>query len=177
MPDGLQIMRSRPGELLKECVDQVQQVRTSAVFEIVSPTTQEALDNQATSQVNIQMQINSEAEDKIDVDIEAYEYTIFELHKRKQKFNGIELPTRNKGEAPAIASPPKQAAALKPTAPAQPALAIIPKLAKSFIPTTFEVPKQPQEPNFRYAVPIEDRAIGNTLFNCMLDTQITVTAH
>jgi hypothetical protein len=147
------------------------------VFEIVSPTTQEALDDQATSQVNIQTQINSKAEDEIDADIKAYKYTIFELCKKKQKFNGVELPTCSKGRAPAVASPPKQAAAPKPTAPAQPAPAIIPKPAKPFVPTTFEVPKQPQEPNFCYAVLIKDRAIGNTFFNCMLDTQITVTAH
>jgi hypothetical protein len=147
-----------------------------AVFEIVSPAAQEALDDQATSQVNIQMQIDGEAEDKIDTDIEAYKYAIFELCKKKQKFDGVELPTHNKGKAPAVASPPKQAAAPKPTAPAQPAPAIIPKPAKPFVPTTFEAPKQPQEPNFRYAAPIEDRTIGNTLFNCMLDTQITVTA-
>jgi hypothetical protein len=176
MLDGSQIARSRPGELLKECVDRVQQVRTSAVFEIVSPAAQEALDDQATSQVNIQTQINGEAKDEIDADIEAYEYAIFKLRKKKQKFNGVELPTRNKGRAPAVASPPKQAAAPKPTAPAQPAPAIIPKPAKPFVPTTFEAPKQQQEPNFRYAAPIKDRAIGNTLFNCMLDTQITVTA-
>jgi hypothetical protein len=175
MPDGSQIARSGPGELLKECVDQVQQVRTLAVFEIISPAAQEALDDQATSQVNIQTQINSEAEDEIDTDIEAYKYTIFKHCKKKQKFNGVELPTRNKGRAPAVASPPKQAAAPKPTAPAQPALAIIPKPAKPFVPTTFEAPKQQQEPNFRYAAPIKDRAIGNTLFNHMLDTQITVT--
>jgi hypothetical protein len=75
-----------------------------------------------------------------------------------------------------VASLPKQAAAPKPTAPAQPAPAIIPKPAKPFVPTTFEAPKQQQEPNFRYAAPIEDRAIGNTLFNRMLDAQITVTA-
>jgi hypothetical protein len=37
------------------------------------------------------------------------------------------------------------------------------------------VPKQPQEPNFCYAVLIKDRVIGNTLFNRMLDMQITVT--
>jgi hypothetical protein len=146
------------------------------VFEIVSPAAQEALDDQATSQVNIQTQIDGEAEDKIDANIEAYKYAIFELRKKKQKFDGVELPTRNKGKAPAVASPPKQAAAPKPTAPAQPALAIIPKAAKPFVPTTFEAPKQQQEPNFRYAVLIKDRAIGNTLFNCMLDTQITVTA-
>jgi hypothetical protein len=170
MPDDLQIARSRPGELLTECVDRVQQVRTSAVFEVVSPATQEALDNQATSQVNIQTQIDGKAEDKIDADIEVYKYAIFELRKKKQKFDGVELPTCNKGRAPAVASPPKQAAAPKPTAPAQPAPAIIPK------PATFEVPKQPQEPNFCYAVPIEDRAIGNTLFNHMLDMQIMVTA-
>jgi hypothetical protein len=176
MPDGLQITRSRPGKLLKGCIDQVQQVRTLAVFKIISPAAQEALDNQVTSQVNIQTQIDSEAKDEINADIKAYKYTIFELCKKKQKFNGVELPTCSKGRAPAVASPPKQAAALKPTAPAQPAPAIIPKLAKSFVPTTFEAPKQPQEPNFRYAVPIEDRAIGNTLFNRMLDTQITVTA-
>jgi hypothetical protein len=127
MPDGSQIARSRPGELLKECIDQVQQVRTSAVFEIVSPAAQEALDDQATSQVNIQTQIDGEAEDKIDTDIEVYKYTIFELRKKKQKFDGVELPTRNKGRAPAVASPPKQAVAPKPTAPAQPAPAIIPK--------------------------------------------------
>jgi hypothetical protein len=177
MPDGSQIARSRPGELLKECVDRVQQVRTSAVFEIVSPAMQEALDDQATSQVNIQMQIEGKAKDEIDADIEAYKYTIFELCKKKQKFNGVELPTHNKGRAPAVASSPKQAAAPKPTAPPQPVLAIIPKPAKPFVPTTFEVPKQPQEPNFRYTAPIENRAIGNTLFNCMLDTQTTVTAH
>jgi hypothetical protein len=176
MPDGSQIARSRPGELLKECIDRVQQVRTSAVFEIVSPAAQEALDDQATSQVNIQTQIDGEAEDEIDADIEAYKYAIFELRKKKQKFDGVELPTRNKGRAPAVASPPKQAAAPKPTAPAQPVPAIIPKPAKPFVPTTFEAPKQQQEPNFRYAAPIEDRAIGNTLFNRMLDTQITVTA-
>jgi hypothetical protein len=131
---------------------------------------QEALDDQATSQVNIQMQIDSEAEDEIDTDIEAYKYAIFELRKKKQKFDGVELPTRSKGRAPAVALPPK------PTAPAQPAPAIIPKPAKPFVPTTFEVPKQPQEPNFHYAALIEDRAIGNTLFNHMLDMQITVTA-
>jgi hypothetical protein len=148
----------------------------SAVFEIVSPAAQEALDDQATSQVNIQTQINGEAEDEIDANIKAYEYAIFELRKKKQKFNGVEVPTRNKGRAPAVASPPKQAVAPKPTAPAQPAPAIIPKLAKPFVPTTFEGPKQQQEPNFRYTAPIEDRAIGNTLFNRMLDTQITVTA-
>jgi hypothetical protein len=176
MPDGSQIARSRPGELLKECVDRVQQVRTSAVFEIVSPAAQEALDDQATSQVNIQTQIDGEAEDEIDADIEAYKYAIFELRKKKQKFDSVELPTCNKGRAPAVASLPKQAAAPKPTAPAQPAPAIIPKPAKPFVPTTFEAPKQQQEPNFRYAAPIEDRAIGNTLFNRMLDTQITVTA-
>jgi hypothetical protein len=34
MPDGSQIVR---GDLLKDCVDQVQQVRTSAVFKIISP--------------------------------------------------------------------------------------------------------------------------------------------
>jgi hypothetical protein len=177
MPDGSQIARSRPGELLKECVDQVQQVRTSAVLEIVSPATQEALDDQATSQVNIQTQIDGEAKDKIDADIEAYKYTIFELCKKRQKFDGVELPTHNKRRAPAVASPPKQAAAPKLTAPAQPALAIIPKLAKPFVLTTFKVPKQPQGPNFRYTAPIKDRAIGNTLFNCMLDMQITVTTH
>jgi hypothetical protein len=139
------------------------------------PAVQEALDDQVASQVNIQMQINSKAKDKIDADIEAYIYAIFELCKKKQKFDGVELPTRSKGRAPAVALPPKQAAAPKPTAPAQPAPAIIPKAAKPFVPTTFEAPKQPQEPNFCYAVPIEDRAIGNTLFNRMLDTQITVT--
>jgi hypothetical protein len=155
MPDGSQIARSRPGELLKECVDRVQQVRTSAVFEIVSPAAQEALEDQVTSQVNIQTQIDNKAKDKIDANIEAYKYAIFELCKKKQKFNGVELPTCNKGRAPAVASPPKQAAAPKPTAPAQPALAIIPKPAKPFVPTTFEAPKQPQEPNFRYAVPIK----------------------
>jgi hypothetical protein len=48
MLDGSQIARSRPSELLKECVDRVQQVRTSAVFEIVSHAVQEALDDQAT---------------------------------------------------------------------------------------------------------------------------------
>jgi hypothetical protein len=73
--------------------------------------------------------------------------------------------------------PPKQAAAPKPTTPTQPAPAIIPKLAKPFVPTTFKVPKQPQEPNFCYAALIEDRAMGNTLFNHTLDTKITVTAH
>jgi hypothetical protein len=176
MPDGSQIARSRPGELLKECVDQVQQVRTSAVFEMVSPAAQEALDDQETSQVNIQTQINSEAEDEIDADIEAYKYAIFDFRKKKQKFDGVELPTRNKGRAPAVTLPPKQAAAPKPTAPAQPVPAIIPKPAKPFVPTTFEAPKQQQELNFRYAAPIEGRAIGNTLFNRMLDTQITVTA-
>jgi hypothetical protein len=169
MPDGSQIVVSRPSKLLKECVDRVQQVRTSAVFEIVSPAMQEALDDQATSQVNIQMQIDGEAEEEIDANIEAYKYAIFELRKKKQKFDGVELPTRSKGRAPAVALPPK------PTAPTQPALAIIPKLAKPFVPTTFEALKQPQEPNFRYAVLIKDRVITNTLFNCMLDTQIMVT--
>jgi hypothetical protein len=177
MPDGLQIVRSQPSKLLKECIDWAQQVRTSAVFEIVSPAAQVALDDQATSQVNIQTQIDSEAKDEIDTNIEAYKYTIFELRKKKQKFNGVELPTCSKGRAPAVALPPKQAATPKPTAPAQPVPAIIPKPAKPFIPTTFEVPKQPQEPKFCYAALIEDRAISNTLFNCMLDTQITVTAH
>jgi hypothetical protein len=147
------------------------------VFEIVSPAAQEVLDDQATSQVNIQTQINSEAKGEIDADIEAYKYAIFELRKRKQKFDGVELPTRSKGRAPAVASPPKQAAAPKPNAPAQPAPAIIPKLAKPFVLTTFEAPKQPQEPNFHYAALIEDRAISNTLFNHTLDTQITVTTH
>jgi hypothetical protein len=170
MPDRSQIARSRPGKLLKECVDRVQQVRTSVVFEIISPTAQEALDKQATSQVNIQMQIDGKAKDEIDTDIEAYKYTIFELHKKKQKFDGVELPTRSKGRAPAVSLPPK------PTAPAQPVPAIIPKPAKPFVLTTFEAQKQPQEPNFRYAAPIEDRAISNTLFNRMLDTQITITA-
>jgi hypothetical protein len=146
------------------------------VFKIVSPAAQEALDNQVTSQVNIQTQIDSEAKDEINADIEAYEYAIFKLRKKKQKFDGVELPTHSKGKAPAIALPPKQAAAPKPTAPAQPAPAIIPKPAKPFVPTTFEAPKQPQEPNFRYAALIEDRAISNTLFNHMLDMQITVTA-
>jgi hypothetical protein len=177
MPDGWQIARSRPGEQLKECVDRVQQVRTLAVFEIVSPAAQEALDNQATSQVNIQTQIDSEAEDEINANIEAYKYAIFELHKKKQKFDGVELPIGSKGRAPAVASPPKQAATPKPTAPAQPLPVIIPKPAKPFVPTTFEAPKQPQGPKFHYAVPIEDRAISNTLFNRMLDMQITVTAH
>jgi hypothetical protein len=60
---------------------------------------------------------------------------------------------------------------------AQPAPAIITKPAKPFLLTTFKALKQPQEPNFCDTVPIEDRAIGNTLFNHMLDTQITVTAH
>jgi hypothetical protein len=170
MPDGSQIARSRPGELLKECIDQVQQVRTLVVFEIVSPTTQEVLGKQATSQVNIQTQIDGKAKDEIDANIKAYKYTIFELHKKKQKFDGVELPTRSKGRAPAVALP------LKPTAPAQPAPATIPKPAKPVVLTTFEAPKQPQEPNFHYVAPIEDRAIGNTLFNCMVDTQITVTA-
>jgi hypothetical protein len=176
MPDGSQIARSQPCELLKECIDQVQQVRTSVVFKIISPAAQEALDNQVTSQVNIQMQIDSEAEDEIDANIKAYKYTIFKLRKKKQKFDGVELPTCSKGRAPAVALPPKQAAAPKPTAPAQPAPAIIPKPAKPFVLTTFEAPKQPQEPNFRYTAPIKDRAIGNTLFNRMLDTQIMVTA-
>jgi hypothetical protein len=174
MPDGSQITRSQPGKLLKECVDRVQQVRTSVVFEIVSPTVQEALDDQAISQVNIQMQIDSKAKDKIDADIEAYKYTIFELRKKKKKFDVIELPACSKGRAPAVALPPKQAAAPKPTAPTQPAPAIIPKPAKPFVLTTFEALKQQQEPNFRYTAPIEDRAMGNTLFNRMLDTQITV---
>jgi hypothetical protein len=177
MPDASQIARSLPSKLLKECVDRVQQVRTSAVFEIVSPAAQEALDDQATSQVNIQTQIDSEAEDKIDTNIEAYKYAIFELRKKKQKFDGVELPTRSKGRAPAIASPPKQAATSKPTAPTQPVLAIIPKPAKPFVPTTFKALKQPQEPNFHYTALIEDRAIGNALFNHMLDTQTMVTTH
>jgi hypothetical protein len=60
------------------------------VFEIVSPTMQEALDDQATSQVNIQTQIDSKAEDKIDADIGTYKFTIFELRKKKQKFGGVE---------------------------------------------------------------------------------------
>jgi hypothetical protein len=99
MLDGSQIVRSWPSKLLKECVDQVQQVRTSVVFEIISPTMQEVLDDQATSQVNIQTQINSKAKDEIDADIEAYKYAIFELRKKKQKFDGVELPTRSKGRA------------------------------------------------------------------------------
>jgi hypothetical protein len=132
---------------------------------------QEVLDDQATSQINIQTQIDGEAEDEIDADIEAYKYTIFKLCKKKQKFDGVELPTHSKGRAPAVASPPK------PTTPAQPVLAIIPKPAKPFVLTTFEAPKQLQEPNFRYAALIEDKAIGNTLFNHMLDTQIMVTTH
>jgi hypothetical protein len=130
---------------------------------------QEALNDQATLQVNIQMQIDSKAKDKIDTDIEAYEYAIFELHKCKQKFNGIELLTCSKGKAPATAP--------KLTAPTQPAPAIIPKPAKPFVPTTFEALKQPQEPNLCYAAPIKDRAVGTTLFSHMLDTQIMVTAH
>jgi hypothetical protein len=138
---------------------------------------QEALDDQVTSQFNIQTQINSKAKDEINANIKAYEYTIFEVRKKKQKFDGVELPTHSKGRAPAVASSPKQAAAPQPTAPTQRALAIIPKPAKPFVLTTFEAPKQPQEPNFHFAAPIEDRAISNTLFNRMLDTQITVTAH
>jgi hypothetical protein len=177
MPDGSQIARSCPGELLKEYVNQVQQVRTSVVFEIVSPNVQGALNDQATLQVNIQMQINSKAKDKIDMDIKAYKYVIFELCKCKQKFNSVELPTCSKGKAPAVALPPKQAPAPKPTAPTQPAPAIIPKLAKPFVPTTFEAPKQPHELNFLYAAPIKNKVIGNTLFNRMLDTQIMVTTH
>jgi hypothetical protein len=136
---------------------------------------QEALNNQSTLQVNIQTQIDSKAKDKIDVDIKTYKYAIFELQKCKQKLNSIELPTCGKEKAPVVTLPLKQAAAPKPTAPAQPAPAIIPKLAKPFGLTTFEVPKQPQEPNFCYAAPIKDRAVGTTLLDCMLDTQFTVT--
>jgi hypothetical protein len=72
-------MQSRPGEVLKDCIDQAQPIRTSAVFKIVSPAAQEALADQATLQVNIQTQVNSDKQDKINADIEAYEFAIYKL--------------------------------------------------------------------------------------------------
>jgi hypothetical protein len=183
MPDGSQIMQSRPGEALKDCIDRVQPIRTSAVFEIVSPAVQEALADQAMSQVNIQTQVDSDEQDEINADIKAYEFAIYELKKRKQKFDGIELPApRNKGKnrENALANTAALSTAPRPAAPAQPAPAIVPKPAKPFALTTFEPPKPqqpPHEPNFRYAAPIEDKAISTALYNCMLDAQFTVTGH
>lgn len=182
MADGSQISRSRAGELLKDCVDRLQQVRTSALYEIVSPDAQESLDEQNTSQVNIQTYAATESEDEEErnAGIEAYELAIYELRqKKKQRFDGVEMPPRNKGKAPAnaAASSSTAPAAPKPTAPAQPAPAIIPKPSKPFVPTTNQPTTQPpQEPNFRYAAPIEDRAVGAALFNRMLDAPITTTA-
>jgi hypothetical protein len=183
MPDGSQIMQSRPGEALKDCIDRVQPIRTSVVFEIVSPAAQEALADQATSQVNIQTQVDGDKQDKINADIESYEFAIYELKKRKQKFNGIELPAphnkgKNRENAPANTAASSTAPRL--AAPAQPAPAIVPKPAKPFAPTTFEPPKPqqpPHEPNFPYAAPIEDKAISTALYNRMLNVQFTVTGH
>jgi hypothetical protein len=151
------------------------------VFEIVSPAVQEALADQAMLQVNIQTQVNSDKQDKINADIEVYEFTIYELKKCKQKFDGIELPAlcnKGKNRENALANTATLSTALRPAAPAQPAPAIVPKPAKPFAPMTFELPKLqqlPHEPNFRYAAPIEDKAISTTLYDCMLDTQFTVT--
>jgi hypothetical protein len=182
MPDGSQISRSQQGELLKDCINRVQ-VRTSALFKIVSPDTQESLDKQATSQVNIQTYAATELEDEEERNarIEAYKLAIYKhRQKKKQCFDGVKLPARNKGKARAnaAASTSKAPAAPKPTAPAQPAPAIIPKPSKPFIPTTDQPMMQlPHEPNFRYAAPIKDRAVGTALFNRMLNTPLTITAH
>jgi hypothetical protein len=175
MPDSSQIMQSHPGEALKDCINRVQLIRTSAVFKIVSPAVQEALADQAT------LQVNSDEQDEINTGIEAYEFAIYELKKHKQKFDGIELPApHNKGKnrENALANTAASSTTPRPTALAQPAPAIIPKPAKPFAPTTSELPKlqqPPHEPNFHYATPIEDKAISTTLYDHMLDAQFTVT--
>jgi hypothetical protein len=169
MPDSAQIMRSCPGEALKDCVDRAQPIRTSVVFEIVSPAAQEALADQATSQVNIQTQVDSDKQDEINADIEAYEFAIYELKKRKQKFDGIELPApHNKGKnrENAQGNTAALSTAPRPAALAQPAPAIVPKLQQL-----------PHKPNFCYAAPIEDKAISTALYNHMLNAQFTVTSH
>jgi hypothetical protein len=127
------------------------------------------------------MQVNSDKQDGINADIKAYEFTIYELNKCKQNFNGIELPApHNKGKNRENA--PANTAALStapgPAAPAQPAPAIVTKPAKPFAPTTFELPKQqqlPHEPNFCYAAPIEDKAISTSFYDHMLNMEFTVT--
>jgi hypothetical protein len=60
---------------------------------------QEACADQPNLQVNIQTQVNSDKQDKINAGIETYEFTIYKLKKCKQKFDGIELPALcNKGK-------------------------------------------------------------------------------
>jgi hypothetical protein len=132
-------------------------------------------------QVNIQMQVDSDKQDKINTDIKAYEFAIYKLKKCKQKFDGIELlALRNKGknQENALANTAASSTIPRPAALAQPAPTIVPKPAKPFAPMTFEPPKLqqlPHKPNFRYAAPIKDNTISTTLYDHMLDAQFTVT--
>lgn len=183
LPDGSQISRGREGENMKDAVDRLQsnQTHTTAMVEIVSPAVQETSHAEA-AHVNMRATVQDEEDEELDAEIRAREYEIYELRKRRERFDGVEMPPRNKGKAKE--KPPAASSSSQPiTQPAPNGSAPAPLVAphaktapKPSIPVTRDDPKVREEPNFRYAAPIENKDIGNSLYNRLLDAQVTVTA-
>jgi hypothetical protein len=95
--------------------------------------------------------------------------------KRKVRFDGVEVPTRNQGKDKA--KPTKPVKPSKPTAPknVEPAPVIPRNTTTPFGPRPTTSAPSPTQPQYRYQSPIEDSTVAKSIIDRALDATISLT--
>ena len=171
LPNGYFVPNATPGRNLMEKIDNYLASRASANVHSVNIIEEASSDaDSADAVATLMHEAADDSDDELGLEIEQLEVLLGEVKRkanagRRMKFDGVEIPVKT--------GPPGRAAQKAPlsrTNEPKPA-----PRTKPLPPNNDITKRNPQQPQYKYVVPIEDSKAASNVLSRTLDANITLT--